>query len=165
MDSMANDGWYVLKTKPRQEDRALENLARQGFNSFGPKLAVERILRGKRTVRTEPMFPGYIFVQSDELATQFYKLRSTYGVHSVVRFGDRIPKLPQSWIDSIRGMEASAETQAPEVGDQVEITEGPFKGFLAKVVALDGESRCFLLLEWMQKEVKASMSYSELQIQ
>ena len=43
VDSMANDGWYVLKTKPRQEDRA--GFARQGFNSFGPKLAVERIAR------------------------------------------------------------------------------------------------------------------------
>ena len=109
MDTQTFGGWYVLKTKPRQEDRALENLNRQGFKCFGPKLNVERIVRGKRSLRTEPLFPGYVFVQSDELAEQFYKLRSTYGVHSLVRFGDRIPKLPQSWIDSIRGMEASAE--------------------------------------------------------
>ncbi|MEC7643213.1 transcription/translation regulatory transformer protein RfaH [Idiomarina sp.] len=164
MDTQTFGGWYVLKTKPRQEDRALENLNRQGFKCFGPKLNVERIVRGKRSLRTEPLFPGYVFVQSDELAEQFYKLRSTYGVHSLVRFGDRIPKLPQSWIDTFKGKDALAETQAPKIGDQVEINEGPFKGFMAKVIGLDGESRCFVLLEWMQKEVKASLSYNELQL-
>ena len=164
MDTQTFGGWYVLKTKPRQEDRALENLNRQGFKCFGPKLNVERIVRGKRSLRTEPLFPGYVFVQSDELAEKFYKMRSTYGVHSLVRFGDRIPKLPQSWIDTFKGKDALAETRAPKIGDQVEINEGPFKGFMAKVIGLDGESRCFVLLEWMQKEVKASLSYNELRL-
>ena len=164
MDTQTFGGWYVLKTKPRQEDRALENLNRQGFKCFGPKLNVERIVRGKRSLRTEPLFPGYVFVQSDQLAEQFYKLRSTYGVHSLVRFGDRIPTIPQSWIDTFKGKDALAETRAPKIGDQVEINEGPFKGFMAKVIDLDGESRCFVLLEWMQKEVKASLSYNELQL-
>lgn len=164
MEALKADAWYVLKTKPRQDERAIRNLDDQGFEVFGPKLTVKKVLRGKRTECIEPMFPGYVFVRPNNLVEQFYKLKNTFGVNNVLKFGDSIPTVPQSWIDDLRSMDASAESNAPQVGDSVEIKEGPFRGYMAKIVDLDGESRCFVLLEWMQKKVKASFSYNELAI-
>ena len=159
---MDNDAWYVLKSKPRQEVRAVQNLENQGFEAYCPQLMVEKIRRGVRQKVLEPMFPGYLFVHPDNLIEQFYKLRSTYGVASVLRFGDNIPQIPDEFIQQLKQLDKGEDTLAPKVGDKVEIKSGPFKGFLAKVIKLDGESRCFVMLEWMQKEVTATFSYSEL---
>lgn len=164
MDSLAGNAWYVLKTKPKQETRAIQSLERQGFEVFGPQLTVSKIRRGKRTKVTEPMFPGYLFVRPDNLIEQFYRLRSTYGVNNVLRFGDSIPTVPQQWIDDLKSLNDVDTEDAPKVGDEVEIKHGPFRGYMAKIVELDGESRCFVLLDWMQKQVKASFSYSELSL-
>jgi len=159
---MEANAWYVLKTKPKQEVRAVQNLENQGFEGYCPKLVVEKIRRGSRKKVVEPMFPGYVFVHPDNLIEQFYKLRSTYGIASVVRFGDNIPQIPDSFIQQLKNLDNHEEDQAPSIGDEVEIKTGPFKGFLAKVVKLDGESRCFVMLEWMQKEITAHFSYNDL---
>lgn len=165
MNKLEPDVWYIVRTKPKQEERAILNLENQGFGVFAPELTVKKLRRGVRTSVVERMFPGYVFVKPDNIIEQFYKLRSTYGVAGVLRFGDNIPKVPQSWIDQMRGVDQLTDEQAPQVGDTVEIQQGPFRGFLAQIVKLDGESRCFVMLEWMQKEVKANFSYKELQFQ
>ena len=52
MEALASDAWYVLKTKPRQDERAIQSLDNQGFEVFGPTLNVKKVSRGKRTTRT-----------------------------------------------------------------------------------------------------------------
>ena len=39
--------WFVVHTKPRQEQRALENLQRQGFAAWLPMLSVQKLRRGR----------------------------------------------------------------------------------------------------------------------
>ena len=63
MEALTSDAWYVLKTKPRQDERAIQSLDNQGFEVFGPKLTVKKVRRGKRMSSVEPMFPGYVFVR------------------------------------------------------------------------------------------------------
>lgn len=50
----------------------------------------------------------------------------------------------------------------PQIGEQVEITEGPFKGFMAQIIGLDGESRCIVLLNWLQQEVETQFEFSQI---
>ena len=76
----------------------------------------------------------------------------------VLRFGNNI-QIPQQ-VDEMKGVDELTDEQAPKVGDSVEIQQVPC--FLAKIVQLDGESRCFVMLEWMQKKLKPTC-YKELQ--
>ena len=55
--------------------------------------------------------------------------------HSVVRFGDRIPNF--AVMDRLNTGHGGLSGNSSPKWVTVEITEGPFKGFLAKVVALD----------------------------
>ena len=55
--------WFLVHTKPRQEDVALVNLERQGYRCYLPRLRVEKILRRKAVVVIEPMFSRYLFVR------------------------------------------------------------------------------------------------------
>jgi transcriptional antiterminator RfaH len=83
----ANSHWYVLTSKPREEQRAYDNLISQGYDIFLPKLA--KVIKKKvdKTVAFQPLFPNYLFIQLDKQVANFNAIRSTRGVGSFVRFG------------------------------------------------------------------------------
>ena len=55
--------WFVVQTKPRQEQIALDNLSRQGYHSYLPRLCQQKRRRDQWHTVVEPLFPGYLFVQ------------------------------------------------------------------------------------------------------
>ena len=159
--------WYVVRTKPRQETRARQNLENQEIEAFLPEITLQKIRRGKRTAVTEPLFPGYIFANLDDYASKFHKVRSTFGVAKMLTFGETPATIPDALIQEMHQINADTQQKAqqsamPQVGEKVEITYGPFKGFMAEIVQLDGESRCIVLLNWLQKEVKATLEFNEI---
>ena len=53
--------WYLLYCKRGQLQRAQEHLERQAVNCLAPMITLEKIVRGKRTAVSEPLFPNYLF--------------------------------------------------------------------------------------------------------
>ncbi|RUO78420.1 transcription/translation regulatory transformer protein RfaH [Pseudidiomarina taiwanensis] len=160
--------WYVVRSKPRQEQRAKLNLENQGIKTCLPMLDIEKIKRGKKTLATEPLFPGYLFIEVDDFTASFHKVRNTFGVSKILMFGERPATLSHAQIEAMSELnEAKEKAQKyalPQSGEEVEITEGPFKGFLAKVVKLDGEERCIVLINWLSQDVKAQLNFNEIRI-
>ena len=76
--------WFLLQTKSRQEQRAVENLERQDVVSFCPMIRVDKITRGRRVEALEVLFPGYLFVQLGESSSSVTSIRSTRGVSHFV---------------------------------------------------------------------------------
>lgn len=77
------EGWYLLKTRPRQEQRAWENLEIQGFDAYCPVVKV----RTKGLLKEEMLFPGYVFLYLDfKDLDRYHKIRSTRGVSEIVYF-------------------------------------------------------------------------------
>jgi transcriptional antiterminator RfaH len=87
--------WYLIHTKPRQENIALENLHKQGYTCYLPLFKVEKIRRGKLAVVLEALFPRSLFIQLDtELSSQSWTpIRSTKGVNHLVDFEVRPAKV------------------------------------------------------------------------
>ena len=50
--------WYLLKSKPRQENVAVDNLQNQNYRTYCPKVIINN--------KTVILFPGYIFIQLDK---------------------------------------------------------------------------------------------------
>ena len=169
MSEVSRHCWYVVQTKPRQELRARANLENQAFDVALPMLTLERIKRGKRTPSTEPLFPGYIFVKISDYSQNFHKIRSTFGVTKLVMFGDSPARLSDELVTQMLSLDGDSpevrELQrhvAPQLGDKVEILEGPFKGLFAEIVKLDGPSRCVVLLDFLHKQVRAEFELSNV---
>jgi transcriptional antiterminator RfaH len=78
--------WYLIHCKPRQDERAEENLALQGYEISRPKRKCQRVLRGKLGWAAESLFPGYLFIYLPPGSNRG-PLRSTRGVSRVVSFG------------------------------------------------------------------------------
>lgn len=171
-DACANDSaaiWYVVRSKPRQEKRAFAQLENQGMQPFLPEVKLTRVRRGKRQPVIEPLFPGYLFVTLSNYDEQFHKIRNTYGVANLLRFGNKPAIIPAALIEQLKALTDDCaavdylnRADTPQVGDLMEVISGPFAGLLARIVVLDGDERCVVLLDWLQKDVRATFSYDEL---
>jgi transcriptional antiterminator RfaH len=126
--------WYVLRTKPRQESRAEQNLKAWGLQTLLP-LCPERPGRAHRRDNVvHVLFPSYIFCRFHE--DMFGKVKFTYGVSNVVSFGGVPAVVDQAIIDELaaRALHAASETPMPlsqfKNGDKVMIESGPFKNLM-----------------------------------
>lgn len=155
VDASVTARWFVLQSRPRQERRALENLRNQGFECLLPLYLRERLRRGKREQVEEPLFPRYLFVRLNEVTSNWYALRSTYGVTNIVRFGDIPAAVDDSIVQAFAGLQPT-DCQLYQPGDKVYISSGPFVGLEAIYQQDDGEARVILLLDFMSKQQRLS---------
>src|SRR5690348_6775960 len=140
--------WYVIQCKTREDCRALEHLERQGYACYRPTLSVEKLRHGRRSTSQESLFPGYLFVQLDQVEDNWAPIRSTRGVIQIVRFSEDPAPMPHEVIESIRERLAKGPPRTPylQPGEQVVIAEGAFSDVEAIFVADDGSERVMLLM-------------------
>lgn len=156
--------WYLVYTKPRQEQLALENLQRQGYRCYLPRWYVLKRGRGGHEWAHvhEPLFPRYLFVELDTSSSglSWGPIRSTTGVNSLVRFGQQPAKAPIGLIDALKALEAGHSTSANQPlmpGDVVRMREGPFAGLQAVYQCQDSKARITVLLEVMSRPVRVQV--------
>ena len=157
--------WYVIYTKSRKEKIALQNLNAQGYDAHLPLIKLEKIIRHKKTIVEEPLFPRYLFIHLDEQGTQnWLPIRSTIGVSHLVKFGNLLAQLPDEVMEVIFNLHAQPVTQTISSGDSVIINDGPFKGVEALFSHFDGDQRAILLLNLLEKTVKGKFDLSEFSL-
>jgi len=157
--------WYLVHTKPRQEDVALANLQRQGYECYLPQMRVERIRRRKAEIAAEPMFPRYLFIQLDssDQGKSWSPIRSTLGVSQLVHFGARAAKVDDALVELLRQRGQVMPMNAMfHSGDPVVVTDGPFAGIEAIYQTADADRRAFILLEILSKPVSMQIDTGRL---
>ena len=121
--------WFVVRTKARQELRAVHHMDEQGFNVYCPQIPKYNGL--KEVVGRQVLFPGYCFVQSGELSVA--SIRSTPRVVNLVSFGPQgaPATLVPAALEAIYTVEAfhCEKVSGLKPGGAVSLIEGPFKGF------------------------------------
>jgi transcriptional antiterminator RfaH len=149
--------WHLIYTKPHQEKVAFDNLTRQNYQCYLPLINKEKILRGKKILSKEPMFPRYLFVRLSHDGQQNWSLlRSTKGVSHLVNFGGLAVSLDDESMDNLeQKIDKALVVKVFSVGDKVEILKGPFKGMEAIFNTYKGEERAMLLLSFMTKNLTA----------
>jgi transcriptional antiterminator RfaH len=159
--------WYVVHTKPRQEDVALENLERQGYSCYLPRLRVQKPLARKLTLIDEPMFPRYLFIGVNDLFVSkgSSPIRSTRGVSGLVRFGSDPAQIRFELLTAIFARE-QLQHQKPEQpfkpGDHVTFAHGPLAGIESIYQAANGEERSMVLLRLLNRPVKLQVDTAQL---
>jgi transcriptional antiterminator RfaH len=144
--------WYVIRTGPRQEERAISNLIASQVETFLPKMKVPRInhFTGATKYVSRPMFPHYTFARFD--ASRFlHQICYTRGVHSVVSFGGVPARVDDSIIEIIRsqiGSDGFVQLGVElKVGDDVKIKDGPLANFVGVFDhRIDNSDRVVILL-------------------
>ena len=152
--------WWLVHTKPRQEDKALANLEAQGFECYLPLLPVEVLQRGSLKVKDQPLFPRYLFARPsiNGAGENWGVIRSTLGVNRLVTFGQTPAKVPDELVAQIREhCSQGVQSRHFEPGERVEVASGPFAGLEAIYQMADGEGRVMVLLNILSKPFKLSI--------
>lgn len=158
-EEIRQEGWIALCTKPNQEQTAIVNIERQGFEAYCPSIMRTRRHARKVDQVRRPLFPSYVFARLDGKKLQWRPLLSTYGVQSVVRFSNKLGFMPDGLIEDLRDNEHAGNLQqlaAPKIrpGMQVKMMDGPFQDIIAKVLSLPEKDRVWLLLDIMGRQVR-----------
>lgn len=149
--------WYVVSCKPRQELTARENLERQGFEVYLPRIRIRQRKQNRWVEAIEVLFPRYLFVRADRLRQSTASIRSTRGAIGLVRFGVEPAVVPDRVIEAIRAREDASiglhVAAAPVFrgGEKVTMLEGPFAGLEGVFACDDGLERAILLIELLGK--------------
>jgi transcriptional antiterminator RfaH len=152
--------WFCVRCQTKREHIAAGHLRElEGVEVFCPRLRYRKATRRGKIWWVEPMFPGYVlakFVISEmERAVTFCQ-----GVRGLVRFGSEVPSVPESFVEAIKyeisnrkdADEDGLVTLTPtiEIGDEVEVANGPFQGMQGTVVAVPSSTeRVKILLEFL----------------
>lgn len=162
--------WYLIYTKPREDERAETHLLNQGYQILRPLLRYHRLSKGVQKTVTESLFPRYIFIQLDHESSNWARLRSTRGVASLVCFNQQPAKVPASLIaELLAQMDAEHVIDRTGVqqglfhaGDEVEITQGSFFGLHAIVQQQSSTERVVVLLNMLGSQQSLEMPLGAL---
>jgi len=76
--------WYVVQSKPREEERALHFLKEKGFHTYLPRMEVVNIRGFKNAKTKKPLFPGYLFCRFNKNDESLAHVRWTQGVKKML---------------------------------------------------------------------------------
>jgi transcriptional antiterminator RfaH len=154
--------WYAVHSRPKQEQRALENLQNQGYEAWLPLITIEKLRRGRLAEVVEPMFSRYLFIRLDMEHTNWTPIRSTLGVSRLVSFGNRPAPMSDDLIHALRNMPERAPEKLLQPGQAVRMIDGPLKGLEAVYQQADGELRAMVLVDLMSKHHLVSVDMQHL---
>lgn len=165
---ISNKKWYVIKTKSKQETKAIKNLINQGFETFCPFLP--EISKYKKVISriNKPLFPSYIFTFFDIYNENWIKINNTYGVQYLLGNADVKPtSISSSFIDNLKSV-CNEESCVNDYffnfkeNDKVKFINGPFINEIAEIITLDSKSRVLVLLNFFNNKIKVNVDRTNL---
>jgi len=149
--------WWVAYVRSRQEKALARHLAGQEVGFYLPQ-AEKRTRRAGRTfVSSLPLFPGYLFFRGTAAARRA-ALRSDLIVQILpVRDQERL----HGELESLRRLQEAGAALVPhpylEIGDEVEIMDGPFRGWTGTVLREKGRLRLVVSVTFLRQSVAAEL--------
>jgi len=164
--------WFAVRTKPRQETLARDQLEQQGFEVYLPLVNTRITHARKVSWQPRPFFSGYLFMHLSKEQQQWTTIRSTIGVLAPVSFGDFYPPLPDAAIGLLQSrhdengyINVDSKPVSPfNAGDAVQMNDGSMKGLEGVFLEMRGPERAMVLLNWMQKGMRVETQTDNLSI-
>jgi transcriptional antiterminator RfaH len=162
--------WFCARTKPRQEVIAVENLERQNFEVYFPKIRIERLRKTRICIDQESLFPGYLLIKFTLSDPTWRVINSTRGIANLLTFAEngRPSPMPVGEVESIQHREKQgllfiSEVKRVRRGDRVRLKIGPAAEQIGTVLFTRGE-RVELLLNLLGRKtrVKAPLHVVEV---
>jgi transcription antitermination factor NusG len=153
----ADHPWWVAYVRSRQEKGLARHLAGRGVGFYLPQ-AEKRVRRAGRTfVSCLPLFPGYVFFRGTAEARR-EALRSDLIV-------EVLPVLDQATLEaellSLWRLQQAGAPLVPHpylgIGDEVEIVDGPLKGWTGTVLREKGSLRLVVSVTFLRQSVAAEL--------
>lgn len=161
--------WYLVYTKPRQEDVAKLNLDQQGFETYLPLYKkFKKTEQGPVSV-FEPMFPRYLFFRPGREGQSISTVRSTKGVSTLVRFGFEPAVIDEELLRRIRQIEEDRhhatllELSKLKAGQTVRLQHTALQGVEGLIQSVSSK-RVAVLLEILGSPVVVQLEHHQVEV-
>lgn len=150
--------WYVLKVQSNREksirQSLLKRIKRENLGEYFEEIVIptEKVVEtkgGKKKVREQKLFPGYMMIKMVLTDETWYLVRDTSGVGDFTGAAGKPIPMQEHEIKRMLGQPEEGKAEAAPtpvvkfsvgVGDVVKVKEGPFESFEGTVDALDEQS-------------------------
>ena len=150
---MMDKQWIVVRSKPRSEKVAHNELVKKNIEAYLPLLKERRKWSDRKKWVEFPLFSSYLFARIDIKDSIF--VLQTQGVNTIVKFGKQIAIVQNSVIQAIRlAMEGGYQLEPVEYfveGNRVEVVAGPMKSVKGIVAKLKGQNRLIIKIDAIQQ--------------
>lgn len=145
----ATKQWYAIHTYSGYEEKVAESIRQRAdsldmkdkiFQVIVPKEKMIEVKNGKRKVVEKRIFQGYVMVQMKMSEDAWYIVRNTPSVTGFVGSGSEPTPISNEEIEKIMkrmGREEPKHKIDFNIGEVVNITDGPFKGFDGSINEID----------------------------
>jgi transcriptional antiterminator NusG len=171
--------WYVLKVQTNRENsirKSLERrIKREGLDEYFGQIIIptEKIVEtkgGKRKVREQKLYPGYIMIQMILNDETWYLVRDTSGVGDFTGAAGKPHPMEESEVERMLGLEEQKEDEPTKVkiefrvGEVVKINAGPFETFEGEIEAIDETTgKISVLIEIFGRPTPVELEYHEVE--
>jgi transcription antitermination factor NusG len=156
--------WYAVWTRSRHEQVVREQLERKGLEAFLPTITRWSRWKDRKKQVDWPLFPGYCFVRFN--GTERLPVLKCTGVVNIVSFDGDIVAIPEHEIESIRRLVESDLQFDPcpliREGMMVEVTHGPLKGVVGRLVRKGSHARLVLSVDLIGQAVSVEVDASDV---
>jgi transcription termination/antitermination protein NusG len=156
--------WYAIWTRSRHEQSVREQLERKGLEAFLPTITRWSRWKDRKKQIDWPLFPGYCFARFE--AAERLPVLKCVGVVSIVSFDGDIVPIPEQEIDGIRRLVESDLQFDPcpliREGMMVEVTHGPLKGVVGRLVRKGAHARLILSVDLIGQAVSVEVDAADV---
>jgi transcription elongation factor/antiterminator RfaH len=161
--------WYVVNTNPREDIVAMAKLRQDGFDVYQPLMQKYVFHARKKTLKKVPLFPNYIFVNSDDTEIELFKVKWCHGIRRMLIDNNNPVPISAGFIDMLKAIESQGEgvIKKPvdyEKGEHVRVMSGPMKDVIGIFESWDSdEGRVRILVEIVNQQAKVVLHASMLE--
>lgn len=168
-------GWYVIHTYTGYEDQVAEsmrqrietmNMQDKIFEVIVPIEKQIEIKNGKRKIVEKKIFPGYVMVNMIVTDDSWYVVRNTPNVTGFIGLGVRPTPMSPEEVKRIKkrmGVEEPKYKIEFQLNDLVRITDGPLKGYEAKITDIDKDKgKVKVLMSMFGRETPVTLDFLQV---
>ena len=157
--------WFAIWTRSRHEQVVCEQLEKRQIEVFLPTVTRWSRWKDRKKKIDWPLFPGYCFARFDP-DNPLAILKCT-GVVTIISFDGKPAPIPSVEIDSIRRLVGSELQYDPcpqlHEGQLVEVTHGPLKGVVGRLMRKDGpRARLVLSVDLIGQAVSVEVDAADV---
>ncbi|MDE3840584.1 transcription termination/antitermination protein NusG [Bacillus methanolicus] len=170
--------WYVVHTYSGYENKVRANLEKRVesmgmqdkiFRVIVPEEEETEIKNGKKKVLKRKVFPGYVLVELILTDDSWYVVRNTPGVTGFVGSAGSgskpTPLLPEE-VNAIlkrMGVEEKRVDIDFEIGEMVQVKEGPFANFTGTIEEIDKDkAKIKVLVNMFGRDTPVELDFSQI---
>jgi transcriptional antiterminator RfaH len=148
--------WIVVQCEAQREHVVRLLLMRLGFQSYLPRIKIRK--------RIKPLFPTYLFVQSND---RFYPIMWTPHVIRLLWAGDQPAKLDDNIIVELKKREVGGFVKLPKPmrlkrGQQVKVVRGHFADRIGIYDGMSGKERERVLMDLLGRQVRLDLPAADI---